>query len=162
MSQTVLPNSINYNEQLPSLSPSTQNFSQVLQPINGARFGQNQQITVDIPSRGFIDPQSMYIRYRMNIQNQTTAINADALSVVGCPVYTPFARVETFINSQQIDAVQDYNVVAHLWSNIFLGVNAKYGNQFGFGYNEVTAPTTVGMDKLDGRVLPAIALNATI
>ena len=162
MSQTVLPNSINYNEQLPSLSPSTQNFSQVLQPINGARFGQNQQITVDIPSRGFIDPQSMYIRYRMNIQNQTTAILDNALSVVGCPVYTPFARVETFINSQQIDAVQDFNVVAHLWSNVFLGVNEKYGNQFGFGYNEVTTPTTVGMDKLDSRVLPAITLNASI
>ncbi len=162
MSQTVLPNSISYNEQLPSLSPSTQSYSQVLQPINGARFGQNEQITVDIPSRGFIDPQSMYIRYRMNIQNQTTAIAADALSVVGCPVYTPFARVETFINSQQIDAVQDYNVVAHLWSNIFLGVNEKYGNQFGFGYNEITVPTAVGMDKLDSRVLPAIALNATI
>ena len=56
MSQTVLPNSINYNEQLPSLSPSTQNYTQVLQPINGARFGQNQHITVNIPSRGFIDP----------------------------------------------------------------------------------------------------------
>ncbi len=49
MSQTVLPNSINYNDQLSSISPSTQNFSQVLQPINGARFGQNQQITIDIP-----------------------------------------------------------------------------------------------------------------
>ena len=64
MSQTVLPNSINYNEQLPSLSPGTQNFTQVLQPINGSQFGQNQQIYIDIPSRGFIDPQSLYIRYK--------------------------------------------------------------------------------------------------
>ncbi len=52
---------INYNEQLPSISPATQNYTQVLQPINGAQFGQNQQISIDIPSRGFIDPQSMYI-----------------------------------------------------------------------------------------------------
>jgi len=43
MSQTVLPNSINYNEQLPSLSPATQNFTQILQPVNGAIFSQNQQ-----------------------------------------------------------------------------------------------------------------------
>ena len=128
MSQTVLPNSINYNEQLPSLSLSTQNFTQVLQPINGSTFGQNQQIYLDIPSRGFIDPQSLYIRYKMNITCQTAAIAANAVSVIGCPVYTPFARVETYINSQQIDMVQDYNVVAHLWSNIFLGVNEKYGN----------------------------------
>ena len=61
MSQTVLPNSINYNEQLPSISPSTQNYTQVLQPINGSTFGQNQQIYVDIPSRGFIDPQKKFI-----------------------------------------------------------------------------------------------------
>ena len=46
MSQTVLPNSINYNEQLPNLSPSTQKFRKVLQPINGARFGQNQQYSI--------------------------------------------------------------------------------------------------------------------
>ena len=67
MSQTVLPNTINYAESLPSISPSTQNFTQVLQPVNGAVFSQNQQIFVDIPSRGFIDPQSIYIRYRMNV-----------------------------------------------------------------------------------------------
>ena len=37
MSQTVLPNTINYAEALPSISPSTQNFTQVLQPVNGAK-----------------------------------------------------------------------------------------------------------------------------
>ena len=64
MSQTVLPNTINYAESLPSISPATQNFTQVLQPVNGAVFSQNQQIFIDIPSRGFIDPQSIYIRYK--------------------------------------------------------------------------------------------------
>ena len=47
MSQTVLPNTINYNDQLPTISPSTQNFTQVLQPINGSQFGQNQQIYIN-------------------------------------------------------------------------------------------------------------------
>ena len=103
MSQTVLPNTINYAESLPSISPSTQNFTQVLQPVNGAIFSQNQQIFIDIPSRGFIDPQSIYIRYKMTVV--TTA--ATAYSVLGCPLYAPFARVETFINSQQVDSVQD-------------------------------------------------------
>ena len=127
MSQTVLPNSINYNEQLPSISPSTQNYTQVLQPINGASFGQNQQIYIDIPSRGFIDPNSIYIRYKMNVGCITTNIGANDVTVIGCPLYTPFARVETFVNSQQVDSIQDYNVVAHMWSNAFLGVNEKYG-----------------------------------
>ena len=78
MSQTVLPNSINYNEQLPSLSPSTQNFTQVCQPVNGATFGPNQQIFVDIPSRAFIDPQSIYIRYKMTC---STTVSTAACSV---------------------------------------------------------------------------------
>ena len=148
MSQTVLPNTINYAESLPSISPATQNFTQVLQPVNGANFGQNQQIFIDIPSRGFIDPQSIYIRYKMTVI--TTA--ATAYSVLGCPLYAPFARVETFINSQQVDSVQDYNVVAHAWSNLYLGVNEKYGNQFGFGY----VGTDEGIDKLDGRSLGTV------
>ena len=161
MSQTVLPNTINYNDQLPTVSPSTQNFTQVLQPINGSQFGQNQQIYIDIPSRGFIDPQSIYIRYKMNVTCQTANIAVDTVSVIGCPVYTPFVRVETYINSQQIDAVQDYNVVAHSWSNLFLGVNEKYGNQFGFGYQDPTTAATVSMDELDGRALPAFNVGVT-
>lgn len=148
MSSLVLPNSVNYNEQLPSILPGTQNFTQVLQPVNGSVFSQNQQIFIDIPSRGFIDPQSIYIRYKMTV----TTGAAQAISVLGCPLYTPFARVETYINSQMVDSVADFNVVAHSWSNLFLGVNEKYGNQYGFGYVDTTGGT-VTMDELDGRDL---------
>ena len=152
MSQTVLPNSINYNEQLPSISPSTQNFTQVLQPVNGAIFSQNQQIIIDMPSRGFIDPLSIYIRYKMTVATKTAA---QQIVVLGCPLYAPFARVETFINSQQVDSIQDYNVVAHAWTNLFLGVNEKYGNQFGFAYNDSVNGVNT-MDEMDGRDLGAI------
>ena len=158
MSQQVLPNSINYNESLPSLLPGTQNFTQVVQPVNGSVFTQNQQIFVDIPSRGFIDPQSIYIRYKMTVAAQTAN---QAFSTLACPVYTPFARVETYINSQIVDSVADYNVVAHSWSNLFLGVNEKYGNQYGFGYSDTT-PATVTMDELDGRDLGTITAGSSI
>lgn len=149
MSQLVLPNSINYAESLPSIVPGTQNFTQVLQPVNGAVFSQNQQIFIDIPSRGFIDPQSIYIRYKAAFLGTATAAAAGQ-GVIGCPLYTPFSRVDTMINSQMIDTVADYNVVAHTWTNLFLGVNEKYGNQFGFGYLDAT-PTEVRLDELDGR-----------
>lgn len=151
MAQTVLPNSINYSEQLPALMPGVQNYTQVIMPNNGAKFYQNQQIFVDIPSRAFIDPQSIYIRYKMYLK--TTA--AQTFSVLGCPVYTPFARVDTLINSAMYDSVVDYNQVAHAWTNLNLGVNEKYGNQFGFGYADET-PATVSMDELDGRYMGSI------
>lgn len=158
MASLVLPNSINYNEQLPSISPSTQNFTQVLQPVNGSIFTQNQQIFIDIPSRGFIDPQSIYIRYKATFTGTATAAAANQ-GVIGCPLYAPFSRVDTMINSQLIDTVADYNVVAHQWTNLFLGVNEKYGNQFGFGYNDTTQGV-VTLDELDGREMGGLAATA--
>ena len=86
-----------------------------------------------------------------------TAGAAQATVILGCPVYAPFARIETYINSQQVDSVQDYNVVAHSWSNLFLGVNEKYGNQFGFGYDN----TTGTMDKQDSRAVAATVAGVT-
>ncbi len=146
MSQVVLPNTINYAEQLPSLMAGVNNYTQVLQPVNGSSFTQNQQIFIDIPSRGFIDPKSIYIRYRAVATTTTQG------GVVGCPVYTPFQRLDTYINSQMVDTINDYNQVAHAWSNLNLGVNEKYGSQTSFGYADATAGT-VSMDELDGRYL---------
>lgn len=146
MSQVVLPNTINYNEQLPSLMAGVNNYTQVLQPVNGSSFTQNQQIFIDIPSRGFIDPKSIYIRYKAVATTTTQG------GVVGCPVYTPFVRLDTYINSQMVDTINDYNQVAHVWSNLNLGVNEKYGSQTSFGYADATGGS-VSMDELDGRYL---------
>lgn len=148
MSQFVMPKTVDYEEKLPSLPPNVQNFTQVIAPTNGSVFYQNQSIIIDLPSRGFIDPQSLYIRYKMS----NTATAAATPTVIGCPLYAPFQRVDTYINSQIIDSVNDYNIVAHMWSNVFLGVNEKYGMQSGFGYVDTTAGT-VTMDELDGRLL---------
>lgn len=157
MAQSVLPNSINYQDQLPALIPGVNNYTQVQAPVNGSTFGQNQQIFIDIPSRGFIDPASIYIRYKMTVT--TSADQASATSVLGFPLMAPFARVDTMINSQIIDSVADYNQVAHYWSNAFLSVADKYGNQYGFGYKDTT-PDTVTLDELDSRLLGTI-LSAT-
>jgi hypothetical protein len=146
MSQFLMPKSVEYEEKLPSLPPNVQNYTQVVAPTNGSVFFQNQSIIIDLPSRGFIDPQSLYIRYKMSIA--TTA--AATFNVLGCPLYAPFQRLDTYINSQIIDSVNDFNIVAHMWSNTFLGVNEKYGMQSGFGYVDPT-PATVTLDELDGR-----------
>ena len=158
MSQFVLPKSVDYDEILPALPPNVQNFTQVVYPSNGSNFFPSQTINVDIPSRGCIDPQSIYIRYRMNLGAGGTATAATYMP--GCPLYTPIQRVDTFINSQIVDSVNEYNVVAHAWSNVFLGVSDKYGMQAGFGYSTAGAdPGT--MTVLDSRSIPVIAINGT-
>lgn len=136
MAQIVLPNSINYDEQLPSLMSGVNNYTQVLQPTNGSSFSQNGQIFFDFPSRGFIDPKSIYIRYR----TQITAGAAGA--VCECALYTPFARVDTFFNSQLFDTVNDYNIVANQWMNLYLGPNEKSSMQSAFGYSTLDGAIT--------------------
>lgn len=145
MAQIVLPNSINYDEQLPALMSGVNNYTQVLQPTNGSSFTQNGQIFFDLPSRGFIDPKSIYIRYR----EKFTATNAGA--VCECALFTPIARVDTFFNSQLIDTVSDYNIVANQWMNLYLGPNEKASIQSAFGYSTLDGQIT----KYDSKALVA-------
>lgn len=149
MAQTVLPREINYAEQLPSLLPGTQNLTQVLNPVNGSSFTTDgAQIIVDFPSRGFIDPKSLYFSYNMSITTGATAG-----SVVRCPLYAPFARLDLYINNALIESINDYNIVACLWTDLYLGPNEKASLQSGFGYSNADG----AISKYDARVLPTAA-----
>ena len=147
MAQTVLPREINYAEQLPSLMAGTQNLTQVLNPVNGSTFtSDGAQIIIDFPSRGFIDPKSIYFSYNMSI-----TAGATPGAVVRCPLYAPFSRLDLYINNALIESINDYNLIACLWTELYLGPNEKASVQSGFGYNN-TGDNTV-LSKFDSRTL---------
>lgn len=150
MSVQVLPNQINYNENVPSLMPGVNNYTQAVSPSNGNSFSQNTQIVVDLPSRGFIDPKSLYIRYK-----QSFTVGAGTSTICGVPAYTPIQRLDLFINSSLWDSINDYNKVATDWVNLNLGISDKLGIMSAWGYNDTTGATT----KLDGRALTASTTN---
>ena len=151
MSQMVLPNSINYGEQLPSLMPGVNNFTQILNPVNGSKFDTvGQQIIIDFPSRGFIDPKSIYFSYNMSI---TTG--AAAGGVCRCPLVAPFSRLDLFINSKLVESISDWNIVASLWTELYMGPNEKASIQSGFGYSNTDGAIT----KYDSRTLSNGATN---
>jgi len=153
MSQVVLPNSINYREQLPSLMPGVNNFTQVLNPVNGSSFSTvGQQIIIDFPSRGFIDPKSIYFSYNMSF---TVPVSATAPAVCRCPVFSPFSRLDLFINSKLVESINDWNIVASLWTELYMGPNEKASVQSAFGYSNTDGAIT----KYDSRVLTANATN---
>lgn len=151
MAQTVLPSQINYAEQLPSLMAGVQNLTQVLNPVNGSTFTTDgAQIIIDFPSRGFIDPNSIYFSYNMSItQGATTP------AVVRCPVYAPFSRLDLYINNALIESISDYNLVSCLWTDLYLGPNEKAGVQTAFGYSNTDGAIT----KYDSRALAATTTN---
>jgi hypothetical protein len=152
MAQTVLPSSINYAEQLPSLMAGVQNLTQVLNPVNGSSFTTDgAQIIIDFPSRGFIDPRSIYFSYNMSIVQGATAP-----SVVRCPLYAPFVRLDLYINNSLIESINDYNLLACLWTELYLGPNEKAGLQNGFGYSNADGAIT----KYDARLLTTGVTNS--
>ena len=147
----VLPNSVNYTEALPSLPDNTQQIPVVASPVNGASFTSGAQIQFDLLNRGFLVPDSMYLRYT------TTVTNTGAFQVfqIGCPAYNPFTRLDIQIGSQTVDTIQSYNVLMNMLTNLTLDVAQKYGLQAGFGYLNNTAVPT--LEQLDARDLGAVA-----
>ena len=144
-----LPSAINYQEGLAVLPENTQNFNISCVPISGSTFRDSAQIQVDLGNRGFLDPASLLIRYKMTYSVADTVVGR----VVGTPVYTPFLRFETLVNSNTVETINGYNTVCNMLTNLQLGVSDKYGQQSAFGYENVDVSPLYSMENLDGAVM---------
>jgi hypothetical protein len=91
------------------------------------------------------------IRYK----GTASGMGVNDVLMPGTPVYTPFLRLNTMINSQTTETINNYNVVANLITNLTKDVAQKYGEQYSLGYSYPDA--TMAMENLDGGQL----LNAT-
>lgn len=139
---SVLPKELNYTGKLQALPSSTHTISCVISPINGTEFENNGSVLqFDLPSRGYLVPQSMYLRYRH------TVITASGETMLGTPVYTPFSRCETIIGASVVESIQDYNQVCNMIVNTKLNVAQKVGIAEAFGYlDKTTTPSFVNMN----------------
>lgn len=143
-----LPLQLDYSQSISEL-PECTNYEVTLVPSTGA--GSNNPgsvIKFDFQQRGFIDPQSIVLRYKYNITS------AGVCEMIACPVYTPFLRLETLIGSQVVESINQYNQVAgFLYANTQMDVSQKYGQQPALGYfNNTGIPSLEG---LDGRACGA-------
>lgn len=129
-----LPHSVNYTETLPALPESAQIIDVAVNPTNASSFTSGSQIQLDLISRGFLIPDSMYISYNVSLTQNTSA---DA-EMRGCPVYTPFSRCDVQCGSQTIDSIQSYNVLMNMLTNLTLSVGEKYGLQSAYGFGPST------------------------
>jgi hypothetical protein len=127
---SALPQSVNYQEPLVVLPENTSNFEYTCSPVNGSLFEPSGQILIDLGNRGFLDPASLYFRYKITY----TGVAAQIPSICGVPAYQPFLRLDTFANSQNIETINNYNTVAALNVNMQMNVADKLGQQFNLGY----------------------------
>jgi len=151
---SALPNQVNYNEPLLRLPENTTNFLASALPTNGSTFGPGSIAQVDLQTnRGFLDPASLSIRYKVRV---LSANGGDPANLVGTPVYTFINKYVSYINSQTVETISNYNTVANLLTNLKLSVAQKLGSQYAYGYVG-NSTTDVINEQLDGRICSADA-----
>ena len=140
-----IPHSMDYSQKIDAL-PECNNYEVTLVPTTGAgSYAPGSTIRFDFQQRGFIDPSSIVLRYKYSV---TALVGAE---MIATPAFTPFLRLETFIGSQNVESINQYNQVAgFLWANTNMDVAMKYGQQSAFGYNNNTAIPS--LELLDGRL----------
>ena len=141
-----LPKSFNLAEAIPTLPDGAQSQLISCRPISGSNFTQQQIIEVDLGNRGWCDPKSISIRYKVLVNTDVSGA-----SFIGVPAYSVFQRISTLIGGASIDTVNQFNQVAQVLVNGQYSVADKYGMQSGFGYTN----TTGNVQFLDGRAYAA-------
>lgn len=140
-----LPVLVDYQEPLVMLPEETQNYNVCMTPVNGSTFTPSSQILVDLGNRGFLDPASLVMRYQIVY----TGVATETALLTGTPAYSPFLRLDTLVNSQTVETINNYNTVANMWCNLQMGVSEKLGQQYNLGYLGNTA-TDVDNQNTDG------------
>lgn len=144
---SALPAQVAYTTGSPTLPPNASSRDVVIRSSNGQSFGENATIVFDLNAAGFIDPASIYLRYKYAFTNLANA------ELKGTPVYTPFQRLAVFCGSQQLESISQYNQVANMITNLTYDVAQKYGLQSAFGYRGASPGLLPTIEELDGRVL---------
>ncbi len=146
-----LPKVVDYNEPMYSLPPNTQSFQVVCNPISGSVFSPSSSIDFDLGSRGFLVPNSLFIRYRLNVD-----INgANPAYMCGTPVYTPFLRLAVNVNSMVTENINNYNVICNMLTNLTKDTAQKLGEQFNYGYGIAQSVGAVDNENIDGGLFSA-------
>ena len=143
-----LPLQLDYSQSISEL-PECTNYEVCLTPSTGATtYGAGNIVKFDFQQRGFIDPQSIVVRYKYTLGASAGNVTTE---MIGTPAYTPFLRLETLIGSQCVESINQYNQVAgFLYCNTQMDVAMKYGQQNAFGYNNNTSVPS--FEQLDGRL----------
>ena len=148
---TVLPKEIDYTP-VASLPEGTQCNSIVSSPVNGQTFGASSIVQFDLVQRGYLVPESMYIRYRLTVTGGTAGAQTNFIR--GTPVYSTISRLETIVGSQVIESIQNYNQLSNMLVNCRMNYAQKVGLSNSFGYNvSDAAPLAISLAAPLGCIL---------
>ena len=144
-----VPREVDYSQRPTALPPNTINTDVVVAPSNGSSFGNDGDIIqFTLPSRGFLIPSTMYLRYKCAMVGTTAPA-----TMRGTPFYTPFSRSQVSIGASVVESLEGYNQLANILVNTKMDFAEKSGLAFPLGLiNYTTTPTSAN---LNGRVMAA-------
>lgn len=144
-----LPNEIG-PKVMGQLPPSTSCNSLVANPTNGASFAEGQQVIFDlVTGRGFLNPNSFYMRYKFTASGQAAAGG----QMIGTPFYSPLYQFQMLFNSQVVETITDYNLYCEDLINVKTDIASKAGLSQALGYGGTG--TVFTMNNVNGRLLAA-------
>lgn len=148
----VLPKELAYAPSLPSL-PECSSKEVVLSAVNGNSFQAGNLVQWDFPQQGFLDPASLYIRYRVSVPQ----VLNNKYVIKKIPVYTNIQKLETLFGSQVVETINDYNVWTNLWSDLQMDVAQRYGSATALGMSGGTSynATTLAEASDGANLIPA-------
>jgi hypothetical protein len=156
-SVVVLPKSFDLAQPIETLPPNTTSKLISVRPISGGTFGPQATIECDLLAQGWLQPESLSIRYKMRVN---TDVSGSAL--IGIPVFTAFNRVSCSINGVTIDSIANYNQVMSVYCAGNLSIADKYGAQAMYGFSNPDPSGNAGnMQYLDGRAFAASIADAS-
>lgn len=154
---SAIPKEINYLNPKMGLPQNTQSSQISIKPISGNTFrlASSTQIQFDLPSNAFLRPDSLYLRYKINV-NLTAVSNpatANYCAIVGTPAFSPLARLDTYFGSQIVETINNYNVVNNMLINNSLDTVQKFRAGVLFGNVTEAATSATYTESENGRFL---------
>tara|TARA_R100000541_G_scaffold34825_2_gene43181 strand:- start:4974 stop:6254 length:1281 start_codon:yes stop_codon:yes gene_type:complete len=142
-----VPREVDYSSRPTALPPNTINTDIVIAPSNGSSFSNDGDIIqFQLPSRGFLVPSTMYLRYKCAVVTTT-----EKAEMRGTPFYTPFVRSQVSVGASVVESIEGYNQLANILVNTKMDVAEKTGLAFPLGVLDyATAPSTAN---INGRLL---------
>lgn len=144
-----LPKEIDFANKPASLPNGTNTISAVSVPSNGSSFTASDVIIVDLPSRAYLNPSSIYMRYKV------VSTGHSACSIVATPAYTFFTKLETLIGSQVVESINNYGQLNNMIINCKLNNSGKNGLANALGYADTATLASVNLTNANcnGRLL---------
>lgn len=154
----VLPKEVAYDNMLPALPNETTNTSVVLAPVNGSSFDQNALIQFDCPARGFMQPDSLYLRYKVSFTH-----GAAVSEIRGTPATSFFVKNETIFGSQIVESIQNWGQLQSMLFDCQLSGSQKAGLAPALGYrnNATLASVTTTNEVMNGRQAGTVSTAET-